>query len=474
VSFLPSNLTRGLVAALLLAVWVDWAGAAASEHITFNASRRQLDAEIDSWPLEKVLARLGAVTGWRVYIVPDTEDTVTTSFRQLDTGDALRRLLGAFNFALLPQSDGSTALFVFRRSADEATRLVAHADPTSRVRPGTPIPDELVVVLKPRAGESIDALAKRHGAHVVGRLESQRAYRLAFADEKAAADARRSLTGDADVESLESNFALAPPAELAPLAQGSEPALTLEPNVSPSKTAVVVGLLDSPVQAQGSRIEGFMQPGVSVFGDYQEPSGALTHGTAMAETIIDGVQQALDEAGRGDARINLSIIPIDVYGGNERTSSFDVAQGLAAALDRHANIVNMSLGGDSQSPLLENLIASAARQGTVLVGAAGNAAVTTPFYPAADPGVLSVTAAGDGGGIAPYANRGTWVDALAPGSNVVAYGGQMWLGNGTSFSSSWVSGWAAGTMVAGTRQATAVERRVLGRFQMPGATSSAR
>ena len=312
------------------------------------------------------------------------------------------------------------------------------------------------------------------GARVVGRLDGQRAYRLAFSGEDEATDARRRLAGDADVESLESNFAIAPPAQLTPLAEGREPELTLQPNVSPSKTGVVVGLLDSPVQAQGSRIEGFMQPGVSVFGDYQEPTGALTHGTAMAETILDGVQQALQEAGRGDARINLSIIPIDVYGPNERTSSFDVAQGLAAALDRHANIVNMSLGGDSESPLLRNLIASAARQGTVLVGAAGTDPVTVPLYPAADPGVLSVTAADDRGGIAPYANRGTWVDALAPGSNVVTYGGQMWLGNGTSFSSSWVSGWAAGTMVAGTRQAGAVERRVLGRFQMPGAASSTR
>jgi hypothetical protein len=139
VSFLASNLTRGLVAALILALSVDRAGAAAREHITFNAARRQLDAEIESWPLEKVLARLGAATGWRVYVVPDTEDTVTTSFRQLDTGDALRRLLGAFNFALLPQSDGSTALFVFRRSAGEATRLVARRPGVSIAR-GAPIP----------------------------------------------------------------------------------------------------------------------------------------------------------------------------------------------------------------------------------------------------------------------------------------------------------------------------------------------
>jgi hypothetical protein len=457
-----------------LALSFTTVGAARREHITFSAAHKQIDAQFEAWPLEKVLATLAAATGWRVYVVPDTEDTITASFKQLDTADALQRLLGAFNFALLPQADGSTALFVFRRSADEATRLVAQANPASRLRPGAPIPGELVVVLKAGARESIEELTKRVGARVVGRLARQRAYRLAFHDDTDATDARRRLAGDADVESLEQNLVIAAPAELAPMPEAHAPALTLEPDVSPSKTGVVVGLIDSPVQAQGSPIEGFMQPGVSVFGDYREPSGDLTHGTAMAETILDGVQQALGEAGRADAKINLSIIPIDVYGGNEQTSSFDVAQGVAAALERHANIVNLSLGGDSQSALLQNLIASASRQGTVFVAAAGNDPVTTPFYPAADPGVLSVTAADDRGSIAPYANRGSWVDALGPGSNVVTYGGQTWLGSGTSFSSGWVSGWAAGTMVGGMRQAGAVERRVLDRFQMPGAAPSAR
>ncbi len=457
---------RGLAVAVLVALCAGTADAASRDQLVWRADHRQFDADVESWPLARVLATLASATGWRVYVAPDLEHAVTARFERLDTSEALRRLLGALNFALLPQPDGSTALFVFRRSMGEATRAVATATAAS-ARPGTPIADEVVVVLKPGARESIDALARRFGARIVGRIDGLRAYRLDFADASEASDARRRLASDPDVASVESNIAIAPPATLAAGADARTPDLSFRADASPSRNGVVVGLIDSAVQSQGSRIASFVQPGVSVVGDYLEPTGAPTHGTAMAETILDGVQQALREAGRADATVRLSILPVDVYGGNELTNSFDVAQGLVVALDRHANIVNLSLGGAEESPLLRDLIADAARQGVIFVAAAGNDPVTAPFYPAADREVLSVTAADDRGAVASYANRGAWIDALAPGSNLVTYQGQAWEGSGTSFASSWVSGWAAGTMASGVRRPGVVESRTLERWRMP-------
>lgn len=459
---------RGLAAAVLLALCVGAAAAATRDRLDWRADRRQFDADVESWSLGKVLATLAAETGWRVHVAPDLEHTVTTRFDRLDTGEALRRLLGTLNFALLPQRDGSTGLFVFRGSIDDATRVVAAAGTASRARSGTPIGDELVVVLKPGARESIDALARRLGARIVGRLDGLRAYRLDFTDDDAARDARRRLAGDPDVASAESNIAIAPPATPAVPATSGAPALSLKADVSPARDAVVVGLIDSAVQTQGSHLAPFLQPGVSVVGEYVEPGGAMTHGTAMAATILDGVQQALREAGRDEATVRLSILPVDVYGGQELTSSFDVAQGVVVALERHANVVNLSLGGAEQSPLVRDLIADAARQGVLFVAAAGNDGVSAPFYPAAEDDVLAVTAADGQGGVAPYANRGPWIDAVAPGSNVVAYQGQAWMGSGTSFASSWVTGWAAGTMARGVRRAGTVESRTLARWRMPG------
>src|SRR5262249_40179627 len=145
-------------------------------------------------------------------------------------------------------------------------------------------------------------------------------------------------------------------------------------------------------QEAGTWLAPFLEPGISVDGPYQPPTGTLSHGTAMAETILDGVARALNERGDTSGKVALSILPIDVYGGNEATNMFRVAQGLYEALTRHVNVVNLSLGGDVDSPLLGQLTQAAAKSGVVVVAAAGNEPVANPLYPAADPGVISVTA----------------------------------------------------------------------------------
>ena len=137
------------------------------------------------------------------------------------------------------------------------------------------------------------------------------------------------------------------------------------------------------------------------------------------------------------------------------------------ALDNHANVVNLSLGGETDSPFLRSLIEEASARGVLFFAAAGNTPVTTPLYPAADPGVVSVTAGDVEGGFAPYANRGAWVDVMAPGMNVVSYLDRSWYGAGTSFATSWVSGWAAGYMANSGRAATPVMQQTLERWAIP-------
>jgi serine protease len=129
--------------------------------------------------------------------------------------------------------------------------------------------------------------------------------------------------------------------------------------------------------------------------------------------------------------------------------------------------VNLSLGGEADSAFLRSLIEEASKRGVLFVAAAGNEPVATLVYPAADPGVVSVTASGVDGGIAPYANRGEWIDAMAPGTNVFNYLDRSWYGNGTSFSTSWVSGWAAGYMASSGSSAKVATRQTLERWALP-------
>jgi hypothetical protein len=71
--------------------------------------------------------------------------------------------------------------------------------------------------------------------------------------------------------------------------------------------------------------------------------------------------------------------------------------------------------------------------------------VTTPFYPAAYPEVMAVTAV-DQGQLAPYANRGDFISLGAPGNSIVCFDGQQYIVTGTSASSAFTSGIAAGYM----------------------------
>src|SRR5213595_2781581 len=217
----------------------------AADSLVWRAEKNQVDAEIESWPLSEVLESISSATGWQIYLEPDTEYTVTTRFHNLKPPDALRRLLGELNFALLPQTNGPVKLFIYRNSVHEANHLIQVAR-KPRPEASKAIPNELIVRLKPGAKESIDALAKRLGAKVVGRLDGLNAYRLQFDNEAAAQSARAELESDSNVGSVENNLAITPPASLEPLAMSSAPPLSLKPDVNPSSDRIIVGLIDTP------------------------------------------------------------------------------------------------------------------------------------------------------------------------------------------------------------------------------------
>ena len=92
--------------------------------------------------------------------------------------------------------------------------------------------------------------------------------------------------------------------------------------------------------------------------------------------------------------------------------------------------------------------------------------MTTPFYPAAYPGVIAVTAT-DQGQIASYANRGSFVSAAAPGSEVFCYNGQTYGAQGTSSASAYTTGIAAGLKDANHLNWNQVEQTILTTMPVP-------
>ena len=401
----------------------------------WNTNQNLVSADIQSVPVERLLGSIARNTGWQIFLEPNVSHNVSTKFKDLSSGQALRMLLGDLNFALVPQTNGPTHLYVFRTSMGNATRMIRPEDLVSKTSHSGKIPNELVVTVKP--GVKIDGLDCLQNANVTGKIEALNTYRVEFKDEAAAKAAQSCLSGNADVLSVESNFSMEQP-DLPRGVANAAPEFNLSPKANDGSCQVVIGLIDTSIGSLGNNLDQFVNKPVSVAGDPTADS-QLTHGTAMADTILRGIQ-----ANTGGST-SVKLQPVDVYGPNETTSTFDVANGIYQAIQNYkANVINLSLGGTGDSPFLHKLIQDAVKQGVVFFAAAGNQPVTTPTYPAAYPEVEAVTAGNGPGQVADYANRGSFVDLMLPGTSIVPYDGQSWAVTGTSTSTAYASGIAAG------------------------------
>ena len=451
---MSKRITQCLALAFLLASWFVPSGLAA-DSLNWPKTGNRIDADFDSASLRTVLAKVSLATGWEIYLEPDAQRKVSVKFRNLSQGEALRRLLADLNFALLPQPNSPSKLLIYRTSLQEATQRIPPAATNRNPERGRVIPNELIVTVKSDSKQKVDELARRLGAKVIGVIDDLNAYRLQFKDAASAEAARQALAADPSLARIESNYFVDRPTPAERLQMSSQMPFSLKPKVSTDTSKVIVGLIDMAVQPLGEGMNDFMLPSIQVAGPPGHLADPLSHGTSMAETILRGLSVTSQEPGGSTVRI----LPVDVYGPREETSTFDVARGIHAAINNGATIVNLSMGGDGESKLLSSLIQQAYNSGVLFFGAAGNEPTVIPNYPAAMPEVVAVTAGDRRGNIAPYANRGSFVDVIAPGLSVVNYGGESYLVSGTSAATAYMSG-AAAAFRANGKQPAQVEAQI--------------
>jgi hypothetical protein len=162
----------------------------------------------------------------------------------------------------------------------------------------------------------------------------------------------------------------------------------------------------------------------------------------------------------------LRVVHVDVYGSNPMTTSWDVALGVQAAVTNGANILNMSLGSGGDSAVLDAVVKQAIADGVMVFAAAGNESGDSATYPAAIPGVNAVTAT-QNGQLAPYADYGNFVSLALPGANVVYYGNQAYVFQGTSVSTALATGVAAGTKGQDCWPWTQIQTAMQQKFPVP-------
>lgn len=314
-------------------------------------------------------------------------------------------------------------------------------------------PNEATLTFKDAAAyRRFLARAQAAGLNVVGQLDALRTVRVRF---DRIADVQKDLaTHAADYADAAANNYLRIPDRLTKANRADvnnlpfrDPALAFLGATGDRSTwgrGVTLAILDSGVSALDPTFTGRVRTIDVGAGTLPATDTASGHGTGVA-ALAAGI--AADAPGIAPAA---NIISIRVTGADGLSDIFTVAQGILAAVDAGAKLINISLGGYVTSNVLLAAIDYAESKGALIVAAAGNDQATQLAWPAADARVISVGAVDAAGQQVAFSNSGAQLQISAPG-----YGVQTaWLDNqrvyvdGTSAAAPLVTGAIAAVMSA--------------------------
>ncbi len=159
----------------------------------------------------------------------------------------------------------------------------------------------------------------------------------------------------------------------------------------------------------------------------QDPMDLAGHGTHLTGLIA----ARQDEKGIVGLAPSLRILAVKVLNDGETESADDgtrlpmsdrLARGLIYAVDRGADVINLSLGWPRslETDYLRKAVAYALSKGRIIVAAAGNNNSSEPIFPCAIEGVICVGATTIDGTWAGFSNFGSSVDLLAPGEAILS------------------------------------------------------
>ncbi|MFO0861167.1 MAG: S8 family serine peptidase [Phycisphaerales bacterium] len=148
-------------------------------------------------------------------------------------------------------------------------------------------------------------------------------------------------------------------------------------------------------------------PGVTV--DDFNQHGTHCSGTVLAIDNTEGVVGVAPQASL--------IIGKVLNNGGYGLDSW-IASGIDWAVTQGADVISMSLGGDTTDQALQDACLNAFNAGVLVVASAGNDASSTPNYPASYPGVMSISAVDSSSQLASFSSFGPLVSVTAPGVSV--------------------------------------------------------
>ncbi|TVT62503.1 type VII secretion-associated serine protease mycosin [Amycolatopsis rhizosphaerae] len=215
---------------------------------------------------------------------------------------------------------------------------------------------------------------------------------------------------------------------------------------------VIVGVVDTGVDASTPQLAGKVQRGVDVTTTDRGPadSDCYGHGTFLA-----GIIAASSVPGTGFAGVapDATIMPIrcatSAAGSTPGALTPEgMARGIRQAVDSGAQVINVSASTTLPNAELAAAVRYAADHDVVVVASAANSAQQGDpvTYPASYPTVIAVGAVDANGQRADFSQTGPFLALMAPGVDVVSVGPGgpgHWQGSGTSYAAPFVTGAAA-------------------------------
>ena len=429
---------RAILAVTAFSLGASLTYSQSANELAWRKATKTADGHFEGTELPKVLSRLSSLTGWKIYLQPGVDRQVSVQFKNASQGDALKMIMGELSYALVPQGNGGgSKLYVYETSISEATSFVR---PDAGARPKNWIANEVILSLAPGSKLDAEKLAAQLGGKVVAKSEELNAYRIEFPDAATADAAREKIAARADA-AYHDNYSFDRPTVGGAGQPSPESLFPIDPKPVTRGDQITVALVDTPIQPLEGKMKDFVLPSIHIRDQMTSFPEGPTHGTSMTQTLLNSM--ASTQGGNDSALGKVRVLPIDIYGSSPSTSTFEVAQGLHKAIESGAQVINLSLGGTGASPMVDYLLEMAYKKEILVFASAGNNPTTDATYPAANPNTIAVTAVDWNGQLAPYANRGDFVDVKAPGQSRIFFNGQNWISTGTSTATAFISGQAA-------------------------------
>ncbi len=212
--------------------------------------------------------------------------------------------------------------------------------------------------------------------------------------------------------------------------------------VTTGNSDVIVAVIDTGVLSNHPDLQGQLVPGY----DFIEDPGNAADGDGIDDdpydvgddangnssfhgTHVSGTIAAASNNSNGVAGVawGVRVMPLRALGRFGGTD-YDIEQAVRFAAQlpndsgtipaQKAAVINLSLGGPTNSTVPPEAFRLAREAGVIIVAASGNEASSGLNYPASLNGVVSVSATTIRNTLAPYSNFGNTIDIAAPGGNL--------------------------------------------------------